>query len=123
MRGAVLALLFGSSLALVCGMATDGSGRAFGQRPATPAPPPSPVATRTAQAADLIALASETGAGAQQLILVDARARVIGVYHVDRATGQVVLKSVRNVQGDLQMDEFNSGDPTPQEIRSLLPPR
>ena len=123
MRGAVLALLFGSSLALVCGMAFDGSGRAFGQRPAAPALATAPVTTRTAQAADLIAMTSDAGAGAQQLILVDARSRVIGVYHVDRATGQVVLKSVRNVQGDLQMDEFNSGGPTPQEIRSLLPPR
>ncbi len=123
MRGAALALVCGSSFALVLAMVSGEGGAVYGQRPAAPAPPPVSTGTRAAQTSDLIALSNELGGGSQQLILVDARARVIGVYHVDRATGQVVLKSVRNVQGDLQMDEFNSGGPTPQEIRSLLPPR
>ena len=38
-------------------------------------------------------------------------------------SGQITLKSVRNVQGDLLMDDFNAGNPTPREIRSLLDSR
>lgn len=52
--------------------------------------------------------------------VIDPRQRVMGVYHVDRATGEIVLRSVRNLTWDLQMVEFNSGNPLPQDIRSGL---
>jgi hypothetical protein len=42
------------------------------------------------------------------------------IYHVDPATGVVALKSVRNIQWDLMMDEFNGVSPLPREIRSML---
>ena len=64
-------------------------------------------------------LASEAG-GAYPLVVVDTASRVMGVYHVDRATGQLSLKSVRNVEWDLKLEEFNSTVPTPREIRSLV---
>jgi len=54
---------------------------------------------------------------------VDTRTRALGVYHIDRGTGQISLKSVRSVQWDLMMDDFNGGNPAPQEIRSLLDSR
>lgn len=57
----------------------------------------------------------------QVVTVVDSRERVMSVYHVDRASGQITLKSVRNITWDLQMVEFNSGDPLPQDIRSGLP--
>jgi hypothetical protein len=123
MRGVVLALMFGAGLAVGFGMVQADGPTASGQRTAPVATPATSPATRSAQAGDLMALASDSGVGGQQLVLVDARTRVIGVYHVDRGTGQVVLKCVRNVQADLSMDDFNSGIPSPQEIRSLLPPR
>jgi hypothetical protein len=48
---------------------------------------------------------------------------VIAVYHVDRATGALSLKSVRNVHWDFQIEDFNSANPTPREIRALAEPR
>jgi hypothetical protein len=60
--------------------------------------------------------------GQPQLVtVIDPRQRVLAVYHVDRASGQITPKSVRNITWDLQMTEYNSGDPLPQDIRSGLP--
>lgn len=57
--------------------------------------------------------------GGQQMILVDPETRVMAVYHVD-ASGKVSLRSVRNLQWDLLIEEFNGGSPSPREIRTLL---
>jgi len=69
---------------------------------------------------ELIAHVSTTDGQPQVVTVIDPRQKVIGVYHVDRATGEITLKSVRNFTWDLQMLEFNSGDPLPQDIRSGL---
>src|SRR5271156_6763162 len=55
----------------------------------------------------LIALACPAGDHRQQLTVVDPNMKVVGVYHIDAATGDIVLKSVRNIHWDLQMVEFN----------------
>ena len=52
--------------------------------------------------------------------VVDPRQRVMAVYHVDRNTGEISPKSVRNITWDLQMIEYNSGKPLPQDIRNGL---
>ena len=57
---------------------------------------------------------------APMLTVVDPQTRVLAVYRIDPATGEVTLRGVRNFQFDLQMDEFNGVSPTPREIRSLL---
>ncbi|MEX0613853.1 MAG: hypothetical protein WD738_24295 [Pirellulales bacterium] len=54
------------------------------------------------------------------ITVIDPRQRVMAIYHVDRSTGQITPKSVRNFTWDLQMIEFNSGDPSPKDIRSGL---
>lgn len=69
---------------------------------------------------DLIAHVSTADGQPQVVTVIDPRQKVIGVYHVDRVTGEITLKSVRNFTWDLQMVEFNSGDPLPQDIRSGL---
>jgi hypothetical protein len=69
---------------------------------------------------DLIAHVSTADGQPQVVTVIDPRQKVIGVYHVDRTTGEITLKSVRNFTWDLQMVEFNSGDPLPQDIRSGL---
>jgi hypothetical protein len=63
-----------------------------------------------------------TAAEGQSLVVtvIDPRTRAMAVYHVDRGTGQITPRSVRNITWDLQMIEFNSGDPLPQDIRSGL---
>src|SRR4051812_16783097 len=67
----------------------------------------------------IIAL-TQAGEKHQQLTVIDPETRVMSVYHVDLASGEIALKSVRNIHWDLQMIEFNSNSPLPQEIRSLL---
>ncbi len=68
---------------------------------------------------ELIALSHDGGDGRQQITVVDPRQRVLAVYHVDRASGALQLKSVRNVQWDLTIEDYNSGSPAPREIRAL----
>jgi hypothetical protein len=73
---------------------------------------------------DLNTHSVELGDGKQQLTVIDSRLRAIAVYHVDPRTGAIALKSVRNMNWDLQMDEFNSGgNPSPKDIRALLEQR
>ena len=56
----------------------------------------------------------------QIVTVVDPRQRVLAVYHVDRVSGQIALKSVRNITWDLQMPEYDTGEPLPKDIRSSL---
>ena len=69
--------------------------------------------------ADLLALSYDSGDGRQQITLVDPRQRVMAVYQVDRASGALQLKSVRNVQWDLTIEDYNAGAPAPRDIRAL----
>jgi len=57
--------------------------------------------------------------GTPAVIVVDPSQRVLAVYHVDKTTGEIALRSVRNITWDLQMVEFNSGKPLPQDIRNM----
>ncbi len=77
---------------------------------------------RAGPTSELMALSFDSE-GRQQVTLIDPRSRVMAVYHVDRTTGALSLKSVRNVHWDLQIEDFNSANPTPREIRALTEPR
>jgi anti-sigma-K factor RskA len=68
----------------------------------------------------LIALPAQSGDQRQQITVIDPATRVMGVYHIDLATGEVTLKSVRRIHWDLQMNEFNATHPLPGEIRSMV---
>jgi len=72
-----------------------------------------------ASSPDLLALSHDGGDGRQQITIVDPRQRVMAVYHVDRASGALQLKSVRNLQWDLLIEDYNSGSPAPRDIRVL----
>ena len=74
----------------------------------------------TTQAAELITHVTAAEGQSQVVTVIDPRTRVMAVYRVERATGQITPKSVRNITWDLQMIEFNSGEPLPQDIRSGL---
>jgi hypothetical protein len=54
-----------------------------------------------------------------QLIVVDTAQRRLAVYYVSQESGEIQLKSVRNILADLSMQEFNSGDPSPLDIQKL----
>lgn len=71
-------------------------------------------------AGNLVTLSTPVGDKFQQLTVIDPDLRVLSVYHIELASGEVSLKSVRNIHWDLQMTEFNGKSPLPREIRTLL---
>jgi hypothetical protein len=69
---------------------------------------------------ELIAINGSGVGGQQLLLLIDPERRVLGSYHVDATTGQIALRSVRNIRWDLELDEFNGTEPSPEKIQALL---
>jgi hypothetical protein len=69
---------------------------------------------------ELIALPAQVEGGRQQVTVIDPIKRVICVYHIDTPTGAITLKSVRNISGDLQIDDFNGVNPLPRDVRAQL---
>lgn len=53
------------------------------------------------------------------MIVLDPRTRVVSVYHVS-PKGELALRSVRNIDADLRLSEYNGVSPLPHEIRSML---
>ena len=82
---------------------------------------PGEVAPSSPQGSGLITHVTAVAGQPQTVIVIDPHRQVMGVYHVDGASGEITLKSVRNITWDLQMIEFNGGVPSPQDIRSGLP--
>ena len=114
MRAAVLGLLVTIGVMLL-GVGLSGPREtAFGQNTGNPN------IDRLVAQGRLIALSSDVDATVQQVTLIDPAARTMAVYHVERSTGKIVLRSVRNIRWDLQLEEFNGDTPSPQDIRSLL---
>jgi hypothetical protein len=95
---------------------------AFAQFPAAANPMTSATSPVSAAAAgsELIVVSSPATDKGQILTVVDQRQKVISVYHVDGVNGKIALCSVRNIQGDLQMPEYNTGKPLPTEIQSSI---
>ncbi|ADB18847.1 hypothetical protein Psta_4199 [Pirellula staleyi DSM 6068] len=112
----------GAGLLLAAVMAVCGLSQAMAQKPAV-SQSAGGLHDRALGDANMIALSCDTADGRQQITLVDPRQRVIAVYHVDKTSGAVTLRSIRNVQWDLLMEDYNSGAPTPRDIRALAAPR
>ncbi|PQO28224.1 hypothetical protein [Blastopirellula marina] len=68
----------------------------------------------------LIVHTAKADEGGQHVIVVDPETRVMAVYHVGGSDGKISLRSVRKLQWDLLIEEFNGGNPPPQDIRKLL---
>ena len=118
MRVAVIGLVVAAILVTVFA----GSPRApfvFAQQ-TPPAAPTLPSGLPMAAAGDLIAFWSDIGNDTRQVTVIDAKERVMSVYHVVGGEGEIELKSVRNIRWDLLMEEFNGVRPLPREIRVLL---
>jgi hypothetical protein len=111
MRRSLFGALLGASL--VIAVSADRSS----SEPAYAPPIESPVRSGSSE---LITHVSGTDGPVLTATVVDPKQRVMAVYHVDRASGEISLKSVRNLTWDLQMIEFNSGNPLPQDIRNGL---
>lgn len=59
----------------------------------------------------------------QQIVLVDTTTKTMSVYHIAPDTGIISLKSVRKMDADFALDEFNASDPSPSKVRSIINPR
>lgn len=117
MRRAVLGSLLVAGAVTAAVAFAEQRGELFGQR-ATPA-----TTSAATTGSELIVVPTSLGDKGQVLTVVDPRQRVLCVYHIDLVTGKIALKSVRNIQWDLQMSYLNNENPLPQEIRSLLEQR
>jgi hypothetical protein len=67
-------------------------------------------------------LAASVDASNHAVTVVDPDLGVIAVYHVDKTTGDIELRSVRKIEWDLGLEEYNGckTSPHPAEIRSML---
>ncbi len=54
------------------------------------------------------------------LTIVEPATKRIVVYHIDKTSGEISLKSAREIAGDLSLEYFNTGSPLPQEIKQGL---
>lgn len=60
--------------------------------------------------------------GSQQVVLIDPTKMTLVVYHVEPTKGDVQLKSVRKIDADFALEEFNLSEPTPSTIRKNIRP-
>lgn len=62
--------------------------------------------------------------GPTALTIVDPQTRVVAVYHIIRETGEIQLKSVRNINADMTLEGYNSGGTTgslsPIDVRKMI---
>ena len=112
MKRAVLGSLLVLGLVMVAVAVGQQRGDLVGGQRATAAP-------AAASGTELIVVPTPLGEKGQMLTVVDARQRVLSVYHID-ATGKIALRSVRNIHWDLQIENYNSDNPSPREMRSLV---
>lgn len=67
----------------------------------------------------LIALSETVEGRYQQVTVIDPLAQSICVYHIDLASGEIALRSVRKIHWDLQMTDFNGAKPLASEVKAL----
>jgi hypothetical protein len=114
MKRAKLGTLVGIGLVIAAVAVAEQRNEIFAQRGTLA---PTPPASMTGS--EMVVVPTPLGEKGQMLTVVDPRMRVLCVYHID-TNGKIALKSVRNIQWDLQITDLNNEDPLPREIRGLL---
>jgi len=122
MRRAVLGTLLGAVVIIAAMTVSEPEHKARAEGP-VPGDLAEAVAPLAASAGELIALTTPGDDKASLLTVIDVRRQVVSVYGIERATGKISLLSVRRIQWDLEMNEFNGEHPLPREIRALMQPR
>src|SRR5262245_55722139 len=111
MRQAVLGFVLGAGLLSAVAVWIASGNSVLAQHARAPAPPDG----------DLIALHwTVDGRQLEAVLLVDPKRKAMSVYHIDRANGSITLKSVRQCEGDLQMQGFNETAPFAANIRGMM---
>lgn len=111
MRSAILATA--SGLAVLTALLCVGAGRpeARGQRAGYGS---------ARSASDLQVVELTPTQQQRQVLIIDRSAQRMCVYQIDASSGELSLKSARNLRWDLQLEAFNNLNPAPQQIRSLV---
>lgn len=113
MRATVVGLIVGVTLTWILSGASTVSPNAFAERFQGGG-------QSVAQRDDLIAVSGAVVDGQQLIVLIDPRRQTLGSYHVNAQNGQISLRSVRNIRWDLELEEFNGMEPSPEKIQALL---
>lgn len=58
--------------------------------------------------------------GRRLILIVDQELRTMAVYHVEGASGDVTLKSSRDISWDLMVGDFNARPPKPADLKRML---
>jgi hypothetical protein len=66
----------------------------------------------------LIAIKLNGTQAADMVAVIDPLKRTLASYQID-AEGVITLRSVRSIDQDLQLDEYNGTSPTPKQIREF----
>ena len=111
MRTAVMGMLLAAALLMAAAGTWVSSDTAYAQRAGS---------NHVGDSQGLITYSTPLGDARQQLTVIDPQLHVLSIYHIESTTGEIALKSVRNIHWDLQMSEFNGKSPLPREIRSML---
>jgi len=111
MRTAVTGMLLAAALVMGAAGTWVSSDTAYAQRASS---------SHVGDSQGLITFSTPVSDTRQQLTVIDPHLHVLSVYHIETTTGEIALKSVRNIHWDLQMNEFNGKSPLPREIRSML---
>src|SRR6185436_9692338 len=110
MRQAVIGFLLGAGLLTVVAFCFAPGNSVLAQHTRASAP----------QDSDVIALHwTDDGKHHETVVLVDPARKAMSVYQIDRVSGAVTLKSVRQCAWDLQMSAFNEIRPSADEIRGM----
>jgi hypothetical protein len=112
MRSAVLGALAGAGLVWAAVGALDHRNEVFAQR--LPAYQPAE------SGGDLVVVPGPVAEKGQLLTVVDQKRQTISVYHIQQTTGKIALRSVRNIQWDLQLTYLDNEGLLPREIQALL---
>lgn len=112
MRMAVVGILMVAGLTTAAVAVRPDGSEAFGERIESYRP--------TAPDSRFIAFSTTVENKYEQVTVIDPARRVIVIYHVELASGDVELRCVRNFESDLQLDYYNGKSPLPPEIRSQL---
>jgi hypothetical protein len=68
----------------------------------------------------ILVTSNRTINGNMQMSVIDSQRKTMAVYEIDAVSGAIQLKSVRNMNADFLLDEFNGTDPTPEKVRGIL---
>ncbi len=113
MRATLLGLFVGVLVAAMFGAVETGPATVYAQRQ-------SGSRADTSTHNGLTALLGPTVEGQQLVLLMDPQRQTLATYQVEIQSGQISLRSVRNCAWDLQMDDFNGVEPSPEKIQALL---